>query len=98
MPDMNRNYWPIVGAGVSAGILALILGSVIGIALGMLAVYASGAYFDHLYPHDGQNALGAFLVGLLLAPLAALTAAILLYFPLFRRIRTRFTKPKEMGA
>jgi hypothetical protein len=36
------------------------------------------AWYDHIYPHDGQSGLAAFAWGLLVAPLIALAAFVLM--------------------
>jgi hypothetical protein len=47
-----------------------------------------GSYFEHRYPHDGQNSLGAFIAGIL----ASITLSIVLAFALLFLSTWRFKK------
>ena len=52
------------------GLIAVVIASVGAILSGLAAFYGSALWFGHLYPHDGQDVLGAVFVGLLALPVA----------------------------
>jgi|HubBroStandDraft_2_1064218.scaffolds.fasta_scaffold1887980_2 hypothetical protein len=61
-------------------IIALAGASVLAVVATAIAFYGSAEYFDWKYPHDGQNALGAVVVAIVVFPAVEGAGFIILFF------------------
>ena len=74
------------------GMIAFLIACIGSVAVAWAALWGSMMWFGHLYPHDGQNGLGALFVGIIALPVSW----VLLFFAVFTWLGVRLRKRLEL--
>jgi hypothetical protein len=75
---MEGMKWP--QSKLAQGMIALLGGILVAFLMACLSVILSAMFFDWKYPHDGQSAPVAFLLGVFSFPVWLVLAIVPFYF------------------